>query len=79
MLNCEALMALLMEQGVEDLPDGERERAREHVDACGSCSAFVRTLQAVTPLVKGAMELTVDDALQAELDAAVMEVLRREA
>jgi len=79
MLTCEAMMALLMEQGVEDLPAGEREVAMAHMDACGPCAAFMRTLQAVTPMVKDAMHLTVDDALQAELDAAVMEALRREA
>jgi hypothetical protein len=79
MLTCEALMDLLMEQDVEDLPDAEQDDARGHLDACGGCAAFVRSLHAVTPMVKDAMELTVDDALQAELDAAVMAALRREA
>lgn len=77
MLTCEALMDQLMDKDVDDLPAEEQDRARTHLDACGTCSTFVRTLHAVTPMVRDAMELTVDDALQAELDAAVMEALRR--
>lgn len=79
MMDCAALMDRLMEQDVEDLPEEEQAHARAHLEYCGDCAAFVRTLHAVAPMVRDAMELQVDDTLQAELDAAVMEALRKQA
>jgi hypothetical protein len=79
MLTCAELMDLLMEQDIDDLPPEPRAAAESHLAGCGGCAAFVRSLHAVTPMVRDAMELEVDPALQAELDAAVMEALRKQA
>lgn len=77
MLTCEALLDQLMDQDVGDLPEADQVHARAHLEGCPRCAAFVRSLHAVTPMVRHALELSVDDALQAELDAAVMAALRR--
>jgi hypothetical protein len=79
MMNCQEVMDLLMEQPLEDLADEPKAGVQTHLDVCGPCDGFVESFNAVAPMVRKALEVEVDDALQAELDAAVMEALRREA
>ena len=76
-LTCEQVAVLVFDFVEGDLPDAQHERIAAHLSGCAECAEFVRTYSAVGGLVRGAMEVEVDDQLQAELDAAIFGALSR--
>jgi len=79
MSTCDAVLDLLTEAPPDDLPADERAVVEAHLAKCEDCSAFVAAYDSVADMVRSALEVTVDDALQAELDAAVWAALEESA
>jgi anti-sigma factor RsiW len=79
MPTCDAVLDLLTEAPREDLPVDQRAVVEAHLAECDDCSDFVAAYDSVADMVRSALEVTVDDALQAELDAAVWAALEESA
>jgi hypothetical protein len=77
MLSCAEVYALFQQHDVADLPEAERRAVQTHLALCGPCDLFVESVHAVAPMVRQALELEVSDALQTELDAAVMDAIKK--
>ena len=78
-LTCEQVQAHVFDFVEGDLSEALHDAVRAHLDRCPPCTEFVRTYSAVGGLVRSAMEVEVDDALQAELDAAIFAALEQTA
>lgn len=79
MLNCDEVLAYVSESPVEDLPPEVQEAVFEHLEVCPDCRTFMAAYDSVAPMVRSALEVEVDEALQAELDAAVLEAIAQSA
>ena len=79
MKSCDEVLELIAEGPVRSLPAAAQAEIAEHLAACGACASFLQTQDEVAPLVRAALSVDVDAALQAELDAAVMAAWRRRA
>lgn len=78
-LSCEEVAARLFDFVEGELSDEEHALVEEHLGMCPDCAEYTRTYSAVGGLVRSALELEVDDALQAELDAAIFGALAKSA
>ena len=76
-LTCEQVAVAVFDFVEGELPDEQHARIAAHLSGCAECAEFVRTYSAVGGLVRGAMEVDVDEQLQAELDAAIFGALSR--
>ena len=74
-MTCEELASRLFDYVEADLSDEECSRVEQHLAGCADCADLVRTYTAVGSLVRTALDVEVDDALQAELDAAIFAAL----
>lgn len=79
MPTCDVVLDLLTEAPAEDLPPADRAVVNAHLEECPTCAAYVAAYDSVGDMVRSALEVTVDDALQAELDAAVWAALEESA
>lgn len=77
MLSCDDVYERLAESPPEDLPAADRAAVEAHTAACPDCATFLSAYGSVPDMVREALELEVDAALQAELDRAVMEALQK--
>lgn len=78
-LTCEEVAARLFDFVEGELDDEEHALVEAHLAVCPDCEEFARTYSAVGGLVRSALEVEVDDALQAELDAAIFGALAQSA
>jgi len=78
-LTCEEVAARLFDYVEGELDDHEHALVEQHLALCPDCAEFTRTYSAVGGLVRSALELEVDDALQAELDAAIFGAIAQSA
>ncbi len=78
-LTCEEVAARLFDFVEGELEDQDHILMEQHLAVCPDCKEFVRTYSAVGQLVRSAMEVEVDDTLQAELDAAIFGALAQSA
>lgn len=76
-LTCEQVAVLVFDFVEGELSPEEHGLVAAHLSRCSACAEFVRTYSAVGGLVREAMEVEVDDGLQAELDAAIFDALSR--
>ena len=74
-MTCEELATRLFDYVEGDLSDAECTRLEQHLGGCADCAELVRIYSAVGSLVRTALDVEVDDTLQAELDAAIFEAL----
>jgi anti-sigma factor RsiW len=79
MMTCASLTDLLLDYELGDLEPSVRDEVREHFGLCPTCRVFAATYAAVGPLVERAFEIPVDDALQAELEAACLAMVKEPA
>jgi hypothetical protein len=79
MIDCDQVFVLLAVSPLEDLLAADADRVTKHLEKCTDCTNFVAAYDAVAAMVRKALDVEVDDRLQAELDAAVMQALRLEA
>ena len=74
-MTCDELAMRLFDYVEGDLFEAELTRVEQHLADCADCAELVRTYSAVGSLVRTALDVEVDDALQAELDAAIFAAL----
>lgn len=74
-MTCDELAMRLFDYVEADLSEVEVTRVEQHLAACTDCAELVRTYSAVGSLVRTALDVEVDETLQAELDAAIFEAL----
>lgn len=79
MMTCAALTDLLLDYELGDLEPAVRHEVETHFGLCPPCRVFAATYAAVGPLVERAFEVPVDDALQAELEAACLALVQKPA
>ena len=75
MISCESVQQHIAAAPLEDLPHKVREAVLDHLEHCPRCSTHQAAYDAVAPMVRAALAVDASDALQAELDAAVMAAL----
>ena len=76
-MRCEDVTGMLLEYDEGGLSTERRGRVEEHLEACASCAAYASTYTAVQGLVQEALAVELSQADQAELDGALMTVIRR--
>lgn len=78
-LSCEEVAARMFDFVEGELDDHDHAIVERHLAECPMCAEFVRTYSAVGGLVRSALEVEVDESLQAELDAAIFGALAQSA
>lgn len=79
MMTCANLTDLLLDYELGELESAVLGEVEEHLGLCPTCQIFAITYHAVGPLVQRAFEIPVDDALQAELEAACLALVQKPA
>ena len=76
---CDEIAEGLLDFVEGDLSADANEQFEAQVRGCDYCTDLLRTYTAVGGLVRAAMDVTVDEDLQAELDAALFKALGQRA
>jgi anti-sigma factor RsiW len=79
MLTCAHLTDRLLDYELGELDAPLRGEIEAHLSECPTCANFHQTYRVVSPLVQHALEVRVDDALQAELEAACLALVQQRA
>lgn len=76
-MRCEDITEVLLEVELGELDEDAAARVHAHLESCPKCQAFAKTYTAVQDMVKESLAVEVSEALQAELDAALLDAIRK--
>ncbi len=77
MMDCSDIAVRLFDYAMDDLPAAERTAVDAHLADCRDCARLVSDYQAVSDMVHDALVTELSPETQAELDAMVLDAVKR--